>query len=599
MGQSVTSIGQSLLSDELLSTLKQDIGARRIEHGMERLARCAPLFESFNPSLKNAAAFLGNLAQWCDVGFGNLTLLKRLLATYDRESRSKLPVREYVHVRMADGMVAMTEEMFDKALNHFDVVLKLAEEINAWDVLAIAYHWKARCLRKKGQYEGALLHIKRARELQTAHGALQNEAPARVLESLILFEMGDPRQAVANLRDAETILNQTDDYVTLGNIQSTYGRIMQRDLRYTQAIKHYERAIEHFQKRELKYADVARALIDMSVTRIQVARHLRQNIDSFPDPQQGDGHRQPARVVRMKELSNLNETIFADLDRAAQIYQRHPNARGVARVHLWRGHLFLDMGNLDCASEEAAKAYASAESKRDFILMASARNLQCRVENAEVEEEVEGWADHAVASRDYAEDAVKLASGTQDGRLLANVYIWQGLTLSNAFFNAREQAREAMARAAGFLEIGLHDSIWEDYQSLKRRLSESAALEPKLMQWAHGEIGDRTFRQLEEDFADLVIPRVWDQEKRKVSRAASRLSISPRKVRRVLSRLELLETEPHVAVERPKLAVPVSENRSITSKSAKRNGHSRSKAAKRGKSPRRPKRTRGSKSSKS
>jgi len=582
MGHSVTSIEQPLLSDELLATLKADIGARRIEHGMDRLARCTPLFDSFNPSLKNAAAFLGNLAQWCDIGFGDLTLVKRLLATYDRESRSKLPAREYVHVRMADGMVAMTEELFDQALEQFDLVLKLAEEMNAWDVLSIANHWKARCLRKKGQYESALVHIRKARELQAAHGQVQNEGPARVLESLILFEVGDPKQAIANLRDAETILDRTDDYVTLGNIQSTYGRIMQRDLRYTQAIKHYEQAIAYFQKRDLKYADIARALIDMSVTRIQVARHLRQNIDAFPDPQQGNGQRRPARVVRMKELSILNETVLADLNRAAEIYQGHPNARGVARVHLWRGHLCLDMGNLDCAIEEAAKAYASAESKRDFILMASARNLQCMVENAEVEEEVEGWADHAVASQDYAEDAVKLASGTQDRRLLASVYIWQGLTLSNAFFNARDRAREAMARAATFLEPGVHDFIWESFQVLKRRLSESASLEPKLMQWAHGEIGDRTFRQLEEDFADLVIPRVWEQEKKKVSRAASRLSISPRKVRRVLGRLALLDNDSQGDDEQAKPAF-VRARRSGPNKSTKEKEAGRSKPARRGK----------------
>jgi hypothetical protein len=240
------------------------------------------------------------------------------------------------------------------------------------------------------------------------------------------------------------------------------------------------------------------------------------------------------------------------------------------------------MGNLDCAIDEAAKAYASAESKRDFILMASARNLQCMVENAEVEEEVEGWADHAVASQDYAEDAVKLASGTQNRRLLASVYIWQGLTLSNAFFNARDRAREAMARAATFLEPGVHDFIWESFQVLKRRLSESASLEPKLMQWAHGEIGDRTFRQLEEDFADLVIPRVWEHEKRKVSRAASRLSISPRKVRRVLGRLGLLETDSQGDDEQAKPAFVGARRRGAT-KSTKEKAVARSKPARRGK----------------
>ncbi len=36
-----------------------------------------------------------------------------------------------------------------------------------------------------------------------------------------------------------------------------------------------------------------------------------------------------------------------------------------------------------------------------------------------------------------------------------------------------------------------------------------------------------------------MIPKVWEQEARKVSRVSKRLSISPKKVRRVLERLGL------------------------------------------------------------
>jgi tetratricopeptide (TPR) repeat protein len=112
------------------------------------------------------------------------------------------------------------------------VVLKIAAETRAWEVLAIANYWKARCQRKKGQYENALHHVKQALEIQAAHGHAQNEVPARVLESLILFENGDSQQALRKLRAAESILIKTDDYSTLGHIQSTYGRILQRELRY-------------------------------------------------------------------------------------------------------------------------------------------------------------------------------------------------------------------------------------------------------------------------------------------------------------------------------------------------------------------------------
>lgn len=47
-------------------------------------------------------------------------------------------------------------------------------------------------------------------------------------------------------------------------------------------------------------------------------------------------------------------------------------------------------------------------------------------------------------------------------------------------------------------------------------------------------MGDKTFQQITEEFAEIVIPKVWLREDRKISRVAERLSISPKKVRRIL-----------------------------------------------------------------
>jgi hypothetical protein len=59
---------------------------------------------------------------------------------------------------------------------------------------------------------------------------------------------------------------------------------------------------------------------------------------------------------------------------------------------------------------------------------------------------------------------------------------------------------------------------------------------PTLRAWSQGSVGDKTFRQISEEFAELIIPKVWEREGRKVSRVAARLSVSPKKVRRILSR---------------------------------------------------------------
>jgi tetratricopeptide (TPR) repeat protein len=537
----VMTVEQLLIPDELVASLNADADWRRIDSGTARIAGCARVLELFDPSVKNAATFLAVLARWCDVGDAGPEPVKRLLATYDEEIRSRLSVSEYVRLRMAEGMVAMKKELLDKAIEDFEIVLKIADERTAADVLALSNYWLGRCLRTKGNYERALIHVRKGREIQLARGHVQCAAAMRVLEGLIMVEKGEPKDAIQHLRAAEAVLAPTDDYITLGNIQSTYGRILQHEARYRQAIEHYSRAIEQFQRRDPKHVNVARAEVDVSLARIQVVRHLRRNIDLYAGQQQEKGARRPARAVLVKELSNLYEGVLADLDRAGAIYGQSPNVRGIARVHLCRGYLHHAVGELDLAMQEATTAYVAAESKRDIILMATARNLQSIVEEATVEEEIEGWADHALAAQDYAREAVELASHTQDRRLLARVHTWYGLTLSNAFSNARELARQQMDIAATYLEPSVRDYLWEEFQVLKKRLMENDPLDTELIRWAHGEIGEKTFRELEEDFADLVIPIAWRQEGRKISRVAMRLSISPRKVRRVLARLKFLE----------------------------------------------------------
>jgi DNA-binding NtrC family response regulator len=85
----------------------------------------------------------------------------------------------------------------------------------------------------------------------------------------------------------------------------------------------------------------------------------------------------------------------------------------------------------------------------------------------------------------------------------------------------------------------VQDHIWEDLQSLKGKVVGGGSLDATLQAWSQGVVGQRSFQQLTEDFADLIIPKVWEHEGRKVARVAKRLSISPKKVRRVLARLGL------------------------------------------------------------
>jgi DNA-binding NtrC family response regulator len=81
------------------------------------------------------------------------------------------------------------------------------------------------------------------------------------------------------------------------------------------------------------------------------------------------------------------------------------------------------------------------------------------------------------------------------------------------------------------------DDTSDDIHALKAKILRSGSVNPTLRAWSQGSVGDKTFQQITEEFAELIVPKVWEREGRKVSRVATRLSMSPKKVRRILDRV--------------------------------------------------------------
>jgi tetratricopeptide (TPR) repeat protein len=233
-----------------LNQLKEDVAWRRIDSGLQRLKAQKALVESCGANQKDGAVLLGYLAQWVDIGFARPTLIRRLLAHFPVEGREKCSLVEYVHLRMADGLVAMSEEEFAKAAQHFKVVLAVEEEVRDKQVISIANFWMGRCLRRQGRYDDALGFVAKARELALGLKYPKMAAVMQVLEGWIAFQEGKPEDAARILGEAEKELAETDDYLTRGNINSAYGRIARRLGNYDQALARFEQAIEEYGKRD-------------------------------------------------------------------------------------------------------------------------------------------------------------------------------------------------------------------------------------------------------------------------------------------------------------------------------------------------------------
>ena len=537
-------------SDALLAQLRDDLGYRRIEQGLQSLERIKPTVEALDPKSPHSGVLLGLVAQWVDAGFDGPDILRLLLTKFPPSVRATLPLSDYLHLRMAEGKVAMSQEDLDRAAGHFRFVQSLEQEVDDRELFAIANFWTGRCLRITGQYDDALNYIVRGEELALECGYTQMAAIMQATRSWLAFQKGKLHEAITILGRAEEALSRTNDFLSRGNVQSAYGRIARRQGRYERALEYLEAAIAEYRQGGRAQLQLARALLNLAFVNRRLALKSQKEFDRASASrrsakQETEQHTELTRNARL-EIERIRGQARAQLDEAMEIYARHNNHRGIAGVHINRGFLFLDSGDLDCAAAESAEAFRHGEEKRDYITMARARMLQCVIENAALEEQFGDPARHQEAAEISARDAVSFASQTQDQRLLARTLVWQGLTAAAEPSGDLEAARRCYDQAVALLQpqASERQHVWDDLERLQAIVLRARPIDPLLRSWSAGLVGDKTFQQITEEFAGVIIPKVWEREGRKVSRVAERLSISPKKVRRILHAAGLLAKEP-------------------------------------------------------
>jgi tetratricopeptide (TPR) repeat protein len=538
-----------MLSSEQLRDLRRLLNERQIGAGISLLESYRPQLEQMKAGELNTGVALGTLAQWVDVGYEGGDLLHHLLLRFPPEKRPSLPLIDYIQLRMAEAVVAMRNEDLPEALEHLRAVLVLEKDIGDAKIAVIAGLWKARCLRKAGEYEQALEVTKQSMQLAESQKLPHLAALLRTLESWMVFQRGESKEAARILQEAEAVLRDTDDFITLGNIQSAYGRIALREGRYDHAMQYFESSIELFQRRSSMDGYLARSLTNIAQAKRFLALQLRRSIDARRERQRANNQPEPAedkkdKAGQLERMYELLRNAQADLAKAEEIYRRRGNHHGIGNVDVNFAQICLELADLDMAEKRASEAFDLAASKADYLLMCRARIVQATVANARFEEQI-GEADDpsrfAQLANDSAREAVALGERTESRRLVAQAYICEGMTLVNGFFNNTEKARACCDHAEAYLNNDRHDALWQEVEILRSRILRAGLEDPNLRAWSQGAVGDKSLQQVVADFEEVLIRRVWEREGRKVSRVANKLAVSPKKVRRVLRRLGLLE----------------------------------------------------------
>jgi len=274
-----------------------------------------------------------------------------------------------------------------------------------------------------------------------------------------------------------------------------------------------------------------------------LALQIRKRIDSRtlkptePGKHQGSISLAGNAASLRPRYQQLCDDAISELRQAREIYEIEGHSGGLGAVMVNSGYLHLDGGDIDCAAREAVEAYRLGHEENGQIIMARARILQSATENAKIEEQLGEEVDsamHANHAMQFSEEALILAKHTQNRRLLAAAHIERGMTAANDFFQDWELARRCVNEATELIGVGEHDQLLEELSALKSRIMRASGINDTLRAWSEGMIGEKTFQQISEEFAEIVIPKVWHREGKKISRVAECLSISPKKVRRVL-----------------------------------------------------------------
>jgi tetratricopeptide (TPR) repeat protein len=517
--------------------LDQYLSARKVSDGFALWEKKQTEVAMLVPADTLAPGILARLAEWVDLGYRPPVPLAGLTERFKKDDRAKLTIKEFLELRLAEGFVAMAQEDVDKSIELLDFVLRAETHLGDDRLAAIVHFWKGRAHRKKGEYEEATQHIVRARQMMEGLGEGKLAAVIQIQESWLKFQTGKLGEARHLLETARQQLVNTDDNLSQGNIASAAGRVAQQEGHYAEALNHFEVAVDFYGKRDPYHRNLARALVNSATVKRLMALQLRRRIDEKAAKRGGAGKGGESKESLMARYNRICEEALGQLERARVIYERHQYHGGIAAVLVSSGYLHVDSGDVEKGAGEGWLAYRQAHEKNDHIHMARARTLQCVAANTMVEEQFGEDVDaaaHASNARSFGEEAVRWAEHTQNRRLIAEAYVARGMVHANEYFAEWEEARQCAEKATELLAEDARDRLWEELVALKARILRASSVDDRLRAWSEGMLGEKTFQQVTEEFAEIVIPRVWAREGKKVSRVAQKLQMSPKKVRRVL-----------------------------------------------------------------
>jgi hypothetical protein len=185
------------IGPKFVKDLSKALNLRHVSEGVAMLDKTEAAWANLLPGDRHVTELLLLIAQWVDVGYRDHHLLDSLLTKFSAKHRRKLPLEDYLRLRMVEGFRAVSAAEADVAIETLDFVLRAERGTAEEHLMTLAHFWKGRAHRKKGEYEIALKEIVLAREqAQKSSGNAEFTAVIQTHEAWLLFQKGMRKEAL-------------------------------------------------------------------------------------------------------------------------------------------------------------------------------------------------------------------------------------------------------------------------------------------------------------------------------------------------------------------------------------------------------------------
>ncbi len=422
------------------------------------MTRAAAIFATFGHTIDpqtwapdtGDAEFIDHCARLLDRKVEYLSFVEALLKRYHEvhEVRS-IPMPDWTHLQLAHGIVLFQHHDLPQAIARLTFTEHLAKQSGDDDLAAMTQYYLARAHYKTGQAGKALELITEAdRWLGTRRptaGAL-----CKMVEAWVAFNTLSVESAQQALRAAEDVLWGRGDYVEDANIVAMKGRIARQRGDFKSAFACAREGVRLFEENGAgDHPNCARCYVHMAY-----ARMLQAQAEGLLATDDG-------RRAMQEEVLDLLRT-------AEKICQRPEHARVLDRVFYFRACWSLLIGNEDAARRHAKKAYETAESVHDHVVMAHALIVLCQCARNQHD---------CPEARRLVHEARIMADKTDNRRVKARVAIWSAFIESDPPACNIKAAETLMADASALLRESDRDYLRWEFDRLAAHVAQIKARE--------------------------------------------------------------------------------------------------------------------------